>query len=140
MGEVAESRKDAVPDGGAQEGVQGERKELHVRDARRNRDQLADDGNEAAHESGNGAVVAEVGFRLFKFLSVEQQEMSQTAVGELVDNWSTKELGEEVVDVRSDEGACACRKDNQNDTEIRSRLQGLVGSRGNHQFRRKGNE
>jgi len=76
VGEVAEARKHAVPDGGAQEGVQGERQKLHVRDARRDRNQLADNGNEAAHERGNGAVVAEVGFCLFKLLRVQQQEMS----------------------------------------------------------------
>lgn len=140
MGEVAEACKHTVPDGGAEEGVQGERQELHIRNARRDRNQLADNGNEAAHECGNGTVVAEVGLCLFKLLRVQQQEMSQTAIGELVDDRATEELGEEVVDVCSDEGACACSKDNQHDAEARTGLQSLVGGGGHHELRRKGNE
>lgn len=75
MGEVAEACKDAVPDGGAQEGVERKGQQLHVGDARRNRDQLAYHGDEATHEGGNGPVLTEVGFGLFKFLRVEQQEV-----------------------------------------------------------------
>lgn len=140
MGEVAEACKHTVPDGGAEEGVQGERQELHIRNACRNRNQLADNGNEAAHERGNGTVVAEVGLCLFKLLRVQQQEMSQTAIGELVDDRATEELGKEVVDVCSDEGACACGDDNQHDAEPRARLQRLVGGGGHHELRREWNE
>ncbi len=70
VGEVAQGGQHAVPDGGAQEGVKRKRKKLHVGDACRNRNKLADDCNQSAYKSGNGAVFAEVVFGLLDFACV----------------------------------------------------------------------
>ena len=107
VGEVAKAGKHAVPDGGSQEGIKRKGQQLHVGNACRNRNQLADNGNQAAHEGRNGAVLAEVVFGLFKLLRVEQQEVAQAAVSELVDDRTAQELGQEVVDVGAYESAHA---------------------------------
>ena len=75
MGEVAEACQDAVPDGGAQERVQGKGEELHVGKPGRYRNQLSDDRDEPSDKCGNGSVVAEVVFGLFNLLGVDKQEM-----------------------------------------------------------------
>ena len=106
VGEVTEACQDAVPNGGAQEGVKCKGQQLHVGNTCRNRNQLTNHRDQAAHESRDGSVFAEVVLGLFEFLRVEQQEMSQTAIGELVDDGAAQELGEEVVDVGSYECAC----------------------------------
>ena len=77
---------------------------------------------------------AEVVLGLFELLCVEQQEVSEAAVGELVDNRATEELGQKVVDVGPDEGAHAGSDDNQGDIQAGTRLQSLVGCWRNHQF------
>ena len=65
---------------------------------------------------------AEVVFGFFELLRVEQQEVTEAAVGELVDNRTAEELGQEVVDVGPDEGAHAGSDDNQGDIQAGTRL------------------
>lgn len=117
MGEVAQAGQYAVPDGGAQEGVKRKRKKLHVGDACRNRNKLADDCNQSAYKRGNGAVFTEVVFGFLNLAYVQQQEMSKAAVGELIDNRAAQELGQEVVDVCPYECAYACGNNNQYDAQ-----------------------
>ena len=52
---------------------------------------------------------AEVVHSLFEFLGVEQQKVSEAAVGELVDDGTTEELCQEVVNVGAYERSHACR-------------------------------
>ncbi len=140
MGKVAKQRQDAVPDGGAEERVKRERSEFHLCKACRNGNQLADDGDEAADERRNGAVFAEVVFGLFDFLDVEQQEVPEAAVREFVDNRATENLGEEVVDVCSDERADCCEENDECDVEAGTWLQGFVGGGRHDEFRRERDE
>ena len=115
MGKVAEACQHAVPDGCTEEGVKRERNKLHVGDACGYRNQLANHRDEAAHEGGDCAMFAEVVFGFLHLAGVKQQEMSQTTIGELVDDGAAQELGEEVVDVGSYECACTGGDYNQHD-------------------------
>ena len=140
MGKVAEQCQDAVPDGGAEERVKRERSEFHLCKACRNGNQLADDGDEAANECGNGAVFTEVVFGLFNFLYIEQQEVTEAAVCELVNNRATENLGEEVVDVCTDECADCCKENDERNVEAGSRLESFVSGGRHDEFRRERNE
>ena len=127
MGEVAEQCQNAVPDGGTEERVKRERSELHFGKARRNRNQLTDNCDEAADERRNGAVFAEVVLCFFNLLDIEQQKVSEAAVGEFVNNWATENLGEVVVDIRANQCAECRKKDDQCNVEAGTRLERLVG-------------
>ncbi len=140
MGEVAEQCEDAVPNGGAEERVKCERSELHFGKARRNRNQLADDGDEAADKCRDGAVFAEIVFGLFDFLDVEQQKVSEAAVCEFVYDRATENLGEEVVDVCSDERADCCEENDECDVEAGTWLERLISGGRHNEFRRERNE
>lgn len=70
VGEVAQAGQYAVPDGSSQEGVNCKRNQLHVGDTCRNRNQLANNRNQSAYKSGNGAVFTEVVFGLLDFACV----------------------------------------------------------------------
>ena len=140
MGEVAEQCEDAVPDGGAEERVKRERSELHLGKACRNRNQLADDSDEATDERRDGAVFAEIVFGLFNFLNVEQQEVAETAVCKLVDNRATENFSEEVVDVCADERTDGCEENDERDVEAGTWLESFVSGWRHDEFRRERDE
>lgn len=140
MGEVAKQRQDAVPNGCTEERVEREWGELHLGKTCRNRNQLADNRDEAADKCRDGAVFAEIVFGLFDFLDVEQQKVSEAAVCEFVYDRATENLGEEVVDVCSDERADCCEENDECDVEAGTWLESLISGRRHDEFRRERNE
>lgn len=140
MGQVAEKSEHAVPDCSAEECENRKGQKFHACNTSRNRNQLSNDCNEAAYESGNGTMFAEVVFGFLHFTCIEKQEVSEAAVGKLVDDGAAQELCQVVVDECSDECSKACKCYNQGDVQIGVWLQSFVGGGGHHQFRRKGNE
>lgn len=140
MGKVAEQCQDAVPNGCTEERVKRERSELHLGKTCRNRNQLADDCDEATDERRDGAVFAEIVFGFFNFLNIQQQEMAETAICELVYNRAAENLGEEVVDVCSDERTDGCEENDECDVEAGSRLESFVSGGRHDEFRRERNE
>jgi len=134
VGKVAEQCQDAVPNGCTEERVKRERSELHLGKTCRNRNQLADDCDEATDERRDGAVFAEIVFGLFDFLDVEQQKVSEAAVCEFVYDRATENLGEEVVDVCSDERTDGCEENDECDVEAGTWLERLISGGRHNEF------
>ena len=59
---------------------------MHAAQARRDRDELADAGDETAYEGGHVAFLAEIGFGTLQLLARQQTHVPQTRVGELIDD------------------------------------------------------
>ena len=134
MSKVAKASKHAVPNRGTQESIQGKRNQFHIRDARRNRNKLADHGNQASHESRYGTVFSKVVFGLLNLARIQQQEMSQAAIRKFVYNRTSQKLGQEVIDISPNKSTETCKQHDKDNAEFRARLQRLVSRRWHHQF------
>ena len=82
----------------------------------------------------------EVVFGLFNFLYIEQQEVTEAAVCEFVYDRATENLGEEVVDVCSDERTDGCEENDECDVEAGTWLERLISGGRHNEFRRERNE
>lgn len=117
MGEHAQQCQDDVPEARSQSRKNGKCRKLHVGDASGNGNQLADCGDEPADKCGNRAVLAEEFLGLDNLFGIEQAHGADARIGKPVDDRTTEELGEIVIDERSENGSECGEQDDEDNVQ-----------------------
>ena len=130
----------SIPDTCTECGVEQEGRELHLGQTCRNGNELAYSRDESANEGRQGSVLVEVRFGMLYLGFINQAHVPETAIGKLIDDRATYEIGQAIIDERTDIGTDGSKQNYQEDIEFAVSAGSLVGSRRNDHFRREGDE
>lgn len=111
--------------------------QLHAGKSCRDGDQLADSGNQATDKSGECSVLVEIFFGMLHFGFIDQAHVSETAVGELVDDGTSQPAGQIVIDNSTEVGSQGGEEHYQIDVQLFVDCR-FVGCRRNDYFGWKG--
>ena len=121
---------------------------MHSTQTRRNGDHLTDTRNKPADEGGHIAFLAEILLGFLYLRTREQAEMAEFAVGELIDDDTSKPNGEAMINDGSYHGTERAEEHDEQDihrvgagdAKYTFRLTGYEGGRGDHYFAGEGNK
>lgn len=137
---VSDGGKYGIPYACSQCGEEDEGAELHAGKSGRDGDELAHGRDEPADEGGNGTVLVEEFFGMLYLGLVDEAHVSESAIGELVDNGTAEPLGKEIVDECSYIGSKGGKEYDQIDVQASVTSGGFPCGRGNHHFRGEGDK
>lgn len=129
----AEPGQESAPDGRPREGEAREYRVRHAENARRNRNKVADYGNEASEKGVETVVLIEKRLRFFVFLTVDEEILSV-----FLDERLSYVFAEEIVRRGSKKASEAAGEHNEKGVELPCR--GQVSGRNHDEFRRNGKQ
>ena len=101
----AQKSQNSVPCTGANGGIEQEFRLVHLGQSGGNGDQVPNARNEAPRDGGHHTMVVKIFLALLYFALVEQAEVSQPAVGKLVDDGAPQIVACQIVDGSPGHGA-----------------------------------
>ena len=130
---VAEGPEDRVPDAGTDRRVEEKLPVVHAGETRRDRDQMADPGDEAAVDGRGHTVLVEVAFALLHLFRGEEAEPPQAASRKAVDEGAAEIVARCIVDRGPDIGPDRGEEDHKPEVEASSG--GMIGGRRDDELR-----